>query len=127
MSPRLHIHFVLIGCSLMVLAEQASAQIVECITRNGVITFRDVPCRAGEDALRIFGPDGTPRTGASGAAPGIKHAAVTYHRPTVTIQRVPADHGLSTDVATLKAAREVLASMDRLSKIEQHQALAKSD
>jgi hypothetical protein len=111
----------------MVLASQAHAQIVECITSNGVITFRDSPCRAGEDALRIFGPDGAPRIPAQGAAPGLKHAAATYHHPTVTIQRVLADHGLSTDVATLRAAREVLASRDRLSKIAHQQALARSD
>jgi hypothetical protein len=126
MPTRSHTRRILAACLLLVLSDAVmGGEIVECINSQRMITFRDVPCRAGEDALHIFAADGTPLDAkAKKVATSENQHAVNYAHPVIRIEKVAADHGLATDVATLKAAKEVLASMDRLSKLSHQQAFA---
>lgn len=103
------------------------AEIIKCIDVTGAVTFRDVPCRAGEDAVRL--PDSINFAPATGQASSRmeKHAVIQHPRAIIRIDKVPPDHGLGTDVATLKAAKEVLISMDHLSKLAHQQAFASRD
>ena len=127
MSPHPVFHSLLATCFMTLCANAAMAEIVKFINSAGAVTFWDVPCKAGEDAVRLFGPVNPGMVKIQANSPsGIRPASVYAHAP-VKIENVPPDHGLGTDVATLKAAREMLASMDRLSKLSHQQAYAGRD
>jgi hypothetical protein len=111
---------IFVTCFLMLFADTAMAEIVKCTNSVGAVTFRDVPCKAGEDAVR-FGSSANP------APVKEKLSSPAYARAPIKIDKVPPDHGLGTDVATLKAAKEMQGSLDRLSKLPRQRTLAIGD
>lgn len=127
MSPHPVFHTLVAACLLSLTATSAMAEIVKCVNSAGAVTFRDVPCKAGEDAVRLFGPVNPGMRKEPAASLADKQPAAASGRATVKIERVPPNHGLGTDVATLKAAREILVSMDHLSKLSHQQAYASRD
>jgi hypothetical protein len=111
---------ILVTCLLMLFADTARADIVKCTNSAGAVTFRDVPCKAGEDAVRLGSP-------INPAPVKEKLSAPAYAHTPIKIDKVPPDHGLGTDVATLKAAKEMQGSLDRLSKLPRQQTFARGD
>ncbi|MGZ3236456.1 MAG: hypothetical protein ACXWIN_03275 [Burkholderiaceae bacterium] len=104
-----------------------AAEIVKCIDAQGAATFRDIPCKAGEDAVRLHGSVNLAPEKEKATSQLEKRTAIQYPRTTIRIDRAPSDHGLGTDVATLKAARETLMSLDQISKIAHQQTYASRD
>ena len=127
MSQHSHLPGIFATCFLMLFAETAMAEIVKCIDVKGAVTFRDVPCKAGEDAVRLHSPVNPASEKEKETSQLEKHSATPYPRATIRIDRMPPDHGLATDMATLKAARDALTSMDQVSKLTHQQTYASRD
>ncbi|HEY8101113.1 MAG TPA: DUF4124 domain-containing protein [Burkholderiaceae bacterium] len=127
-SPLYIIHIIFATCLFMLFTETTmAAEIIKCIDAKGAVTFRDVPCKAGEDAVRLPGSINPVPENGQAMSQSEKHSAIRYPHAIIRIDKVPPDHGLSTDVATLKAARETLMSLDKVSKLMHQQTYASSD
>jgi hypothetical protein len=127
MSPHSSLSLIFVAVLLMIMANAAMAEIVKCTNHAGAVTFRDVPCKAGEDAVRIYGPSGNVLEKDKTLSVMKNQAAAKQVGTTKKIVRPPINYGLGTDVTTLKMAKEALASSDRLSKLTHQQTFASSD
>jgi hypothetical protein len=118
---------IIIATFLMMMADTALAEIVKCTNHAGAVTFRDVPCKAGEDAVRIYGPDGNVLEKSRAVSVMKTQPAAKQVSTAKRVVRPPINYGLGTDVATLKMAKEALATSDHLSKLTHQQTFASSD
>lgn len=127
MSSHSFIPLIFVTAFLMVRADAANAEIVKCTNHAGAVTFRDVPCKAGEDAVRIYGPSGNVLEKGKTLAVMKNQTPAKQISTAKRVGRPPINYGLRTDVATLKMAKEALVSSDRLSKLTHQQTFASSD
>jgi hypothetical protein len=110
----------------MLFAQAAMAEIVQCVDSAGSVTFTDVPCKAGEDAVRLGKSVNKAEIRKKVVAEQGTYSATPHVREAIGMDKQALGQSLATDAATLKAARETLLSMDRVSKLPRQQVFASS-
>lgn len=123
MTQRLPTPTIFIACTMMAFSACADAAVVQCLDLAGVTTFTDAPCKVAEDAAR-----------AASAIPNARAKTVTLKTAiSVTAENARASawaskrephRGLASDVATMKAARASMVSMDEATAVARRQSLA---
>ncbi|MGZ3158226.1 MAG: DUF4124 domain-containing protein [Burkholderiaceae bacterium] len=126
MSHYTPIPLILSTCFFLCFAQAAMAEIVECVDSAGSITYTDVPCKAGEDAVRLGKSVDKVAIKEKLTTQQNKYSATQHVREAVGVDKPSAGNGLTTDMSTLKSARESMASMDRVSKLSRQQMFASS-
>lgn len=113
---------LLFACALLAFSGTAQAAIVQCIDAKGSITFTDVPCKADADTVHSYGMrEASPLV--SGNSMQANHfAAAEQARATASTKRRTAKRRFPLDVATLKAARIAMQSIDHASALVRQQA-----
>ena len=93
---------------LLVFSGLAKAEIVQCTDNGGLVTYTDVPCKAGSDAAPAS------RTVAVKAKALSPKAFVLAQkaRETTWAKKPASDRNLPLDVATAKAARSSFLEID---------------
>lgn len=109
--------------ALLAFSGTAQAGIVQCIDAKGSVTFTDVPCKADSDTVPSFG-----MIEASPPVPGnsmqtSRFVAADQARATASTKRHTTKRRLPLDVATLKAARIAMQSIDHASALIRQQAM----
>lgn len=105
-------HSTLAACVLLAAAGLVQAEIVQCTTEGGAITYTDAPCQIHAQTVHVSSPDKA--TGVViGHGPATKDFAAAERARSVAwkIKR-PATRHMLSDVAQLKMAKAATVSMD---------------
>jgi len=118
-------HAIVVACMLLAFAGSAAAGILKCTDKAGAVTFTDVPCNADADAAHVsIAIDAAPvKTRVLPLAGNV--SAAEEARVTARANKPAANRGMALDVATLKAARASMVSMDQASALVRQQALGR--
>lgn len=126
MSRFPHPRSIVISCLMLLSAQVAIAKIVECVDPSGAVTYTDVPCKVDEDAISIGRAIDKPIIKETVSLQKEKKATTGQAGAVIALAMQNKHHGLGTDVATMKAARDMIASMDRNSKLAHLQTFTTS-
>jgi hypothetical protein len=109
---------IFLACLPWMFAGTANAQVIQCIDDDNAVTYTNVACQHGDDARR---PAKAAAPGAAISSPASTRMATAPDPASIEAQANP---HLALDVATLKAARSAMASLDRAALLSRQQKLA---
>jgi hypothetical protein len=114
---------IFVAWVLIALPASASAEIAQCVEENGLLAFTDAPCKTEAATPRVSGSVPTPAVRIAASPQQVNFAAAEKTRAAAWTNKRTPDRRLALDVATLKAAKVSLVSMDDASVLVRQQAL----
>jgi hypothetical protein len=120
-----HTYFqsILLSCLLTASAQAAMADVFKCVDETGSITFTDIRCKVEDDAIRSDTPVDSMPSKEQVISPAGKFVSAKYSH---SAAKAAMSHSMSTDVATMKAAKEATVSMDRVAALSAHLTFSRS-
>lgn len=115
---------ILLACAFIAVTGSAKADIVRCIDGEGMVLITDTPCNADATTVRAPSVAKATRTGGKGSPEANRFAAAEQARAAAWANKPAASRKFALDVATLKAAKISMVSIDQASTLERQEALA---
>ena len=128
MTPCLYFPILFFTCTLLVWAAGAKAEIVQCVGATGALTYTNVSCPGGSRMARaVAASQPAPAEGADGTPDGTVVAdGADLHRAWLNHGAIGGSaRSAGPDVATLKAAKSAMLSMDRAALMSRQVKLAR--